>query len=701
MTDTARPPPMTTDDDLKAAQTTTTTTKKGGSEETAPDDVVAVAALIDELKVSERLIIISFFFPIVFSSSLSNLSRCCPREERETSTTRRKLLDDENNNIADRFCFSSLFLCQQQQSEDVRLRLNSISRLSTIAAALGPERTRDELVPFLVDLNDEDDECLMAVAEHIPSLVNLVGGDQFVHTLLLPLESLSTVEETVVRQKAVEGLVKVGERCARASSMEHFCPLVKRLATGEWFTARVSACGLFACALEKVKNGGGEEKKMIEQLRSLFGQLCEDETPMVRRAAATNLGKVAEASVEDKNFINDEVLKWFGKLTADEQDSVRLLAVDDCVSLSKLVSEEERLKSIVPVALKFSSDTSWRVRYAVAQQIYELCEIIGADFAREDLFPAYENLLEDAEAEVRIAAAAKVSKFCALAGPERSRENIIPRVRELAKDTSQHVRAALASVVMESAPTLGKEETINQLLPIFLVLLKDEFPDVRLNVIGKLDQVNEVIGVNTLSEELLPAIKDLAEDRHWRVRMAIIEYIPILATQTGKSSFLFSKEASTSDSENNSAEDVLNSLCLRWLADPVSSIRQAASQNLQKLTALFGAAWAKEHVIPKLESLQTEKNYLVRVTVASTLGLLAEKVEEGDVVGTLFPIAKAAAADPVANVRFNIAKSLEKMAKRVSTGSATKTEILEVLDGLKADSDVDVQFYASEARNAL
>jgi serine/threonine-protein phosphatase 2A regulatory subunit A len=638
MTDTARPPPMSEIPPEVSASAALKMNSGGGGG--GPDDVVAVAALIDELK-----------------------------------------------------------------SEDVRLRLNSISRLSTIAAALGPERTRNELVPFLVDMNDDDDECLMAVAEHIPSLVTSVGGDEFVHALLLPLESLSTVEETVVRQKAVEGLVKVGERCDRASAMEHFYPLVKRLATGEWFTARVSACGLFACALEKVSsngNGGEEEKKMIAQLRSLFGQLCDDETPMVRRAAATNLGKVAEASVEDKQFINDEVLKWFGKLTADEQDSVRLLAVDDCVSLSKLVSEEERLKSIVPVALKFSSDTSWRVRYAVAQQIYELCEIIGADFAREDLFPAYENLLEDAEAEVRIAAAAKVSKFCALAGPERSRENIIPRVRELAKDASQHVRAALASVVMESAPTLGKEETVNQLLPIFLVLLKDEFPDVRLNVIGKLDQVNEVIGVDTLSKELLPAIKDLAEDRHWRVRLAIIEYIPILATQTGESSFLFSKEASTSDSENNSAEDVLNSLCLRWLADPVSSIRQAAGQNLQNLTALFGSAWAKEHVIPKLESLlQTEKNYLVRVTVASTLGMLAEKVDEGDITGTLFPIAKAAAADSVANVRFNIAKSLEKMAKSVSAGSAIRTEILEVLDGLKADADVDVQFYASEARNAF
>ena len=55
----------------------------------------------------------------------------------------------------------------------------------------------------------------------------------------------------------------------------------------------------------------------------------------------------------------------------------------------------------------------------------------------------------------------------------------------------------------------------------------------------------------------------------------------------------------------------------------------------------------------------------------------------------------------MANVRFNIAKSLEKMAKSVSAGSAIRTEILEVLDGLKADADVDVQFYASEARNAF
>ena len=93
---------------------------------------------------------------------------------------------------------------------------------------------------------------------------------------------------------------------------------------------------------------------------------------------------------------------------------------------------------------------------------------------------------------------------------------------------------------MGLAPTMGKDQTIDQLLPVFLTLLKDEFPDVRLNIISKLDQVNQVIGVDLLSQELLPAIKDLAEDIHWRVRLAIIEYIPLLASQMG-TAFLFQK----------------------------------------------------------------------------------------------------------------------------------------------------------------
>ena len=59
-----------------------------------------------------------------------------------------------------------------------------------------------------------------------------MGGPNFVHCLLPPLENLATVEETVVRDKAVESLRKIADKHSVAALEEHFVPMLKRLATG-------------------------------------------------------------------------------------------------------------------------------------------------------------------------------------------------------------------------------------------------------------------------------------------------------------------------------------------------------------------------------------------------------------------------------------------------------------------------------------
>lgn len=66
----------------------------------------------------------------------------------------------------------------------------------------------------------------------------------------------------------------------------------------------------------------------------------------------------------------------------------------------------------------------------------------------------------------------------------------------------------------------------------------------------------QVIGIDLLSQSLLPAIVELAEDRHWRVRLAIIEYIPLLASQLGVDFF----------------DDKLGALCMQWLGDQVHTL---------------------------------------------------------------------------------------------------------------------------------
>ena len=65
-------------------------------------------------------------------------------------------------------------MCIIDNHNFMQLRLNSIKKLSTIALALGVERTRSELIPFLTDtIYDEDEVSILGEEGIYP--VNEVG----------------------------------------------------------------------------------------------------------------------------------------------------------------------------------------------------------------------------------------------------------------------------------------------------------------------------------------------------------------------------------------------------------------------------------------------------------------------------------------------------------------------------------------------
>ena len=122
-------------------------------------------------------------------------------------------------------------LIDELRNDDVQNRLNSIKSLNIIALALGEERTRSELIPFLTDTIYDEDEILSALAEKLCELVDLVGGPKHAHCLISPLESLAASEETVVREKAIESLKVVAEKQSPEEFEKHFLPLIQRLAS--------------------------------------------------------------------------------------------------------------------------------------------------------------------------------------------------------------------------------------------------------------------------------------------------------------------------------------------------------------------------------------------------------------------------------------------------------------------------------------
>ena len=76
---------------------------------------------------------------------------------------------------------------------------------------------------------------------------------------------------------------------------------------------------------------------------------------MVRRAAASKLGEFAKAV--EAECVKEDLIGMFHSLSQDEQDSVRLLAVEACASIATLLSEKDNESLIVPT-LRASASVS-------------------------------------------------------------------------------------------------------------------------------------------------------------------------------------------------------------------------------------------------------------------------------------------------------------------------------------------------------
>lgn len=128
------------------------------------------------------------------------------------------------------------------KNDHIQLRLNSIRRLSSIARELGEERTRKELIPFLCEHNDDEDEVLLALSEELGGFIPYVGGVEHAHVLLPLLGTLCTVDETCVRDKAVESLCRIGSQMRERDLIDWFVSLVKVCPTLLLFILTLITC---------------------------------------------------------------------------------------------------------------------------------------------------------------------------------------------------------------------------------------------------------------------------------------------------------------------------------------------------------------------------------------------------------------------------------------------------------------------------
>lgn len=606
-------------------------------------------------------------------------------------------------------------LMDELKHDDVSNRVEAMQKLDTIAIALGPQRTLNELLPFLNDVAQDDEEEVFAVlANKLGDFVPLIGGRENCEPLIQILLILASMEEPIVRDKAIDSLNNISLELAHDQLIEIFLPMIQSLSQGNWFSKKIASCGLFKSIIIKV------DSSTRRDLLNVFYKLICDESPMVRRSAANSLPNlINKLTWFTENYPNNEdkvtnkdweiISQLFQHLINDEQDSVKFLSIDVLISILDFfqqVNDQSHNSEFLISSLKLINDESWRVRYTAADRFGKIAKNFATDESDlSKLIDPFISLMNDNEGEVRKAIAKQLPEFCELLSnfPTTNQailNKIIPIVNKLSQDPHENVRSSLASSITNLSPILGKQSTIDNLLPIFLVMLKDEFPEVRLNIISNLSVVNEIIGINLLSINLLPAITELAQDNKWRVRLAIIEYIPKLANQLGESFF----------------NDELLTLCMSWLWDPVFAIRDAAVNTLKELTIIFGSVWADNEIINRLlnnnnsgnENIDEDNkidysNFIIRITCLFAITKLIPVMNNDIIVSKLLPFINNFIEDSVPNIRFNIAKSYlviaETLVKSKDNGAQKliNNEILPNLQKLQSDDDVDVRFFASKS----
>jgi len=575
-----------------------------------------------------------------------------------------------------------LFRCDIR-AEELVVRVECIKHMNAVAHALGKEKTLSSFIPLISEcvkglFCSDDDEVLLAFAKYIPYLVPHLPPDSAVGAVVPVLEYLASQDETVIREAAVVSLGNLATRDIVHCNQTCF-PALIRLFKSEWFSPRISACAFASFVYPHVS----EESQ--SQIRALYLSCAtNEEAPMVRRAAASNLTQFI--GVVEKAFVVSDLIPVFHALAKDEtQEPVRTSCVHAATKMCEIFAQEEANLHMCETVADLATDKSWRVRLAVAKVYGKLCQCLGSDSTSAHLLYPLVALIRDQEPDVRKAAVASLPDTAPLLHLSEVIDTLVPLFSVIIKDPVQQVRAALSNCIGPLAKSLGKEFTLDYLIPLLADAVKDESPVIRYQSTGSIGSICEVLQDPVFQKSLsqmITLMNALAQDTNWRTRLAVLEQIPILCRLHGRDFF----------------ESKLENLFLSFFGDSVHAVRAALTEQIGVLADFLGEEWTTHHFVQKVLSLYSLTSpYSTRVAILQTFPKIALVMRNHEDLSKLvLPTLEKGCNDPVANVRFVACSVIAEIANSGKKSSLRKSVINE-LDNLMKDTDIDVQYFALKA----
>ncbi|CAD8092055.1 unnamed protein product [Paramecium sonneborni] len=562
---------------------------------------------------------------------------------------------------------------EELKSDDPNLKINAVTKIVSIAQILGPTRTCSELIPYLIDIieeQDNEDEFLIKLAQELVNLKPHTGSNT--HLLNAPLEILSSMEEPLVREKAVESLLLLADDMPDSFFENHFFQIVQQLGQWDNFPSRISAASLFPLTYNHVSF----EKKAI--LWELYKQLCGDDTPMVRRVCAGVLSDLAKMRCQPQ-----QLLALWETLLKDPADSVKIKAIEGSKQMLKLIDDNSELESHLHAffALADPKEKTWRVRYTVPECLESIIDIIvkinkDKSILKVKAVPVFQLLLKDSEPEVRSITVMSIYHLLKEL-PVNLKESFLPFFQALSTDTSQHVRMSLAEQICKISKQYSVQVVIQTFIPLISTLIKDDVAEIKIKLAHNLDQLSQTIGAENSKKHLIPLISTFASEKQWRFRLEMMSIIPNLLKVAGYDSFL-------------ELQDIYLD---KGVLNHYQAIRDQAIDNLVPINEHFGYEKIRDFILKCITKQFEQPNYIFRVSAMHSITKLRDVLSINDLLNLFKDIASKSIYDRVPNVKLNIFKLFtaiqDKLDIQIQNEFKHKTRFLQ------DDDDKDVQFFAS------
>ena len=575
----------------------------------------------------------------------------------------------ENNQVSGKLDqLTATTLLEDLQSQDIKTKKNAVQNLRGISLALGRERTRKELLPYLNScIDEEEDEIIIELAKVLSNFIDCIGGKQYIKELFNLLEVILAIDEPFVIKETINSIKLIVKQIGKVSEVENdLISMINNLYASEDINQKKSAMNLLIFLFKDLN----ENNKNIAL--NYFDKFVVDNNIYIRKEL---LKEITEISLL---LSIDYIKKLINIILKDKNDSMRIDIINIILSIRQHPNINDFISVIYDLIPKLSEDTNWRVRLTVADKLNDILNFPNIDNKFKQVsINIFAKLIEDGEAEIRNVCCLRLEEISKILINENNFEKILQNLRKLEKDQKNFVRGALASNVLKLCSLVGNK-TNDYILPIFLTLMKDENIEIRMTLINNLSELNKVIEINNIIEIIMPSIKEISANKSWRVRLQIMEIIPVLAKLFNQQLFM----------------NHIFPICITSLMDSVFSIREAASKLFVTIYKDVKNDEFEKKLLEKLNELCNSTSYLLRNTVLVYIKFFIKNLEdkiyfeffEKKLIGIVLMLSK----DKIENIRISCAFILNKIKDIKFKDNKLNNEINSVVEIFKKDPDTDV-----------